>query len=156
MAARVALSNAQFAKNTSLFVFVFHFQKEALNVFAWRCREKGLCPAKRAKLPDNVAQHATLAMAAGPLTKIVLHMKLFFLDFLCFFLKSSFQRMEVLQVATGYLTFAISTGPLCLLQAKYVYAGSGMSIFLSRLRLRLCCEASSGRCDIPCFAVMAL
>ena len=38
---------------------------------------------------------------------------------------------------------------------RYVYAGSGMSIFLSRLRLRLCCLASSGRCDIPCFAVMA-
>ena len=53
--------------------------------------------------------------------------------------------MEVLQVANGYLTFAISTGPLCLLQTKYVYAGSGMSIFLSRLRLRLRCLASSGR-----------
>ena len=47
---------------------------------------------------------------------------------------------------------AISTGPLFLLQARYVYAGSGMSTFLSWRGLRLCCEVPSGRCETPCFA----
>ena len=45
----------------------------------------------------------------------------------------------------------ISTEPLFLLQAKNLYAGSGMSTFLSRRRLRLCCEVPSGRCETPCF-----
>ena len=39
----------------------------------------------------------------------------------------------------------VETGALCLLQAKGVYVGSGMSLCLSPLRLRLCCEASRSR-----------
>ena len=39
----------------------------------------------------------------------------------------------------------VETGALCLLQAKGVYVGSGMSLCLSQLRLRLCCEASRSR-----------